>query len=87
MRAERLAALGAAELVRENELSPQRLAAAIERAASREPATVSIDSGGAAHSARLIAAMMGPGERPAECPVERPEEDFAAASGQRIIAQ
>jgi predicted glycosyltransferase len=87
LRAERLAALGAVELVREGELSPARLAAAIERAASCEPSTVSIDSGGAAHSTRLIAAMIGQGERPAECPVERPEEDFAAASGRRIIAQ
>jgi predicted glycosyltransferase len=61
MRAERLAALGAAELVRENELSPQSLAAAIERAAAREPATVAIDTGGAAKTARLIAAMKRPG--------------------------
>jgi predicted glycosyltransferase len=87
VRAERLAALGAVELVRESELSPGSLAAAIERAASREPATVPIDSGGAAHSARLIAAMTRPGERPAECPVKGPEGDFVAASGQRIIAQ
>jgi predicted glycosyltransferase len=57
MRAERLAALGAAELVRENELSPQSLAAAIERAAAREPARLAIDTGGAASAARLIAAM------------------------------
>src|SRR5712691_2886479 len=57
MRAERLGALGAAELVRENELTPQRLAAAIERAAAREPAAVAIDTGGAARAARLIAAM------------------------------
>jgi len=60
IRAERLAALGAAEVVRENELSPQRLAAAIERAAAREPATVAIDTGGAAYTARLIAAMKRP---------------------------
>jgi predicted glycosyltransferase len=65
-RAERLAALGAVELVRENELSPQTLATAIERAAAREPATVAIDTGGAAHTARLIAAMIRPGERRAE---------------------
>jgi len=61
VRAERLAALGAAELVRENELSPQSLAAAIERAAAREPATVAIDTGGAAYTARLIATMKRPG--------------------------
>jgi predicted glycosyltransferase len=57
MRAQRLAALEVAEQVRENELSPQRLAAAIERAAAREPARLAIDTGGAARAARLIAAM------------------------------
>ena len=61
MRAERLAALGAAELVRENDLSAQSLGAAIERAAAREPARLAIDTGGAAHAARLIAAMKRPG--------------------------
>ncbi|MFI4948195.1 MAG: glycosyltransferase family protein [Alphaproteobacteria bacterium] len=60
MRAERLAALGAIEVVREDELSPRRLAAAIERAASREPATVTVDTGGAVCSARLIGAMIRP---------------------------
>jgi len=61
IRAERLAALGAAELVRENELSPQRLAAAIEFAAARQPAPLAIDTGGAAYTARLIATMKRPG--------------------------
>ena len=61
MRAERLAALGAAELVRENDLSAQSLGAAIERAAAREPVRLAIDTGGAAHAARLIAAMKRPG--------------------------
>ncbi len=61
IRAERLAALGAAELVRENELSPQRLAAAIARAAAREPVPLAIDTGGAAYTARLIATMKLPG--------------------------
>jgi predicted glycosyltransferase len=59
VRAERLAALGAVEVVRENELTPSRLAAAIERAAGREPAPVAIDTNGAANSARSIAAMIG----------------------------
>jgi predicted glycosyltransferase len=58
VRAERLAELGAVELVREAELSPHSLAAAIERAAAREPATVAIDTDGAAHSARAIVAMI-----------------------------
>ena len=61
MRAERLAALGAAELVRENDLSAQSLGKAIERAAARAPARLAIDTGGAAHAARLIAAMKRPG--------------------------
>jgi predicted glycosyltransferase len=58
MRAERLAALGAAELVREGELSASSLAAAIERAAMREPAGIDIDINGAANSARIIAALI-----------------------------
>jgi len=58
MRAERLAALGAAELVRESELSAPSLAAAIERAAAREPAGIEIDINGAANSARIIAALI-----------------------------
>ena len=64
MRAERLAALGAVELVPESELSPQSLALAIERAAAREPATVAIDTGGAAATARLVAAMDRAGAPP-----------------------
>ena len=58
MRAERLAALGAAELVRESELTPSHLAAAIERAAACEPPAVAIDTAGAARSARLVAALV-----------------------------
>ncbi len=57
-RAERLMALGAAELVREDELTAPRLAAAIERAAAREPLAVAIDTAGAARSARLVAALV-----------------------------
>jgi predicted glycosyltransferase len=58
MRAERLEALGAAELVRESDLSPTVLARAIERAAAREPPRVAINIDGAANSARLIAALI-----------------------------
>ena len=58
MRAERLAALGAAELVRESDLSPAALAQAIERAAARQPPRVAINTDGAANSARLIAALI-----------------------------
>ena len=58
MRAQRLTALGAAELVRESELTPSSLAAAIERAAAREPPSLAIDTAGAIRSARLIAALV-----------------------------
>jgi predicted glycosyltransferase len=79
MRAERLAELGAVELVREDELSPESLAAAIGRAALREPARVAVDTGGAACSARLIAAMIRPRARPSG--------GYVAASSRGIIAQ
>jgi len=59
LRAERLAALGAAELVHESELSASALAAAIERAAACPRPSLAIDTGGAARSAQLIAEMIG----------------------------
>jgi predicted glycosyltransferase len=77
MRAERLMALGAAELVRESELSPASLMAAIERAAAREPAPVAIDTDGAVNSARLIAALIE-GHTPG---------DLAAKTGTAMIGQ
>ena len=77
MRAQRLMALGAAELVRESELSPQSLTAAIERAAAREPTPVAIDTDGAANSARLIAALIE-GHTPG---------DLAAKTGTAMIGQ
>ena len=83
VRAERLAGLGAVELVRESELSPESLAAAIERAALREPAAVSLDTDGAARSARVIAAMIRSGGRSGE----RPGKDFVAAASQGMIAR
>ena len=57
-RAELLAALGAAELLRESELSPESLAAAIERAAARTPPRLAVDTSGAARSAGLIAQII-----------------------------
>jgi predicted glycosyltransferase len=77
MRAERLAALGAAELVRESDLSPATLAAAIERAAAREPAGIDIDIDGAANSARIIAALID------GCPAG----ELAAKTGTDMIRQ
>jgi predicted glycosyltransferase len=58
IRAERLAARGAAMLVREAELTPATLAAAIERAASRDPVPIALDTGGARRSAELIAGLI-----------------------------
>lgn len=58
LRAERLTELGAVEMVRENELTPESLAAAIERAVAREPATIAVACDGAVRSARALAAMM-----------------------------
>ena len=59
LRAARLAALGAAELVPESELSAATLRAAIERAILRPRPLLAIDTGGATRSARLIAEMIG----------------------------
>jgi predicted glycosyltransferase len=61
LRAERLAALGVVEIVRESALSPAVLATAIEHAATRQPARISIDMDGAARSARFIAELINGG--------------------------
>jgi predicted glycosyltransferase len=61
IRAEHLAARGAAVLVREAELSPASLGAAIERAANRPPRPLEIDTGGARRSAEIIAALASHG--------------------------
>jgi predicted glycosyltransferase len=58
IRAEHLAARGAAVLLRESELTAANLAAAIERAASRDVAPIALDTGGAARSAALIAGLI-----------------------------
>ena len=58
IRAEHLAARGVAELVREAELTPATLAAAIERAAARDPAPIHLDTDGARRSAELIAGLI-----------------------------
>jgi predicted glycosyltransferase len=58
LRAERLASRGALELVRESELSPERLADAIDRALNRKPKAVAIDTGGAPRTAAVVAKMI-----------------------------
>ncbi|HXO03227.1 MAG TPA: glycosyltransferase, partial [Stellaceae bacterium] len=55
IRAEHLASRGAAFVVRESDLTPATLAAAIERAASRDPLPIAINTDGARCSAALIA--------------------------------
>ena len=67
LRAERLAARGALQLVREDELSPERLAVAIERAIASRPSAIAIDTGGAERSAALIAEMIRSPERRIWC--------------------
>jgi predicted glycosyltransferase len=56
-RAEHLAARGAAVLVREDELTPARLGAAIAEAAAHPPKPLRIDTDGALRSAEIIAAL------------------------------
>jgi predicted glycosyltransferase len=58
LRAERLASHGVLELVPESDLTPVRLARAIERAVERGPGAISVDTGGAQCSARLIASII-----------------------------
>jgi len=58
MRAERLAAHQVVEVVATAELTPARLAPAIERAAARGPHRLALDTGGAARSAELILGMV-----------------------------
>ena len=79
LRAERLAALGAAELVRETELSAAVLSAAIERAAARPRPSLVIDTGGAWRSAQVIAHMIGAHELAGD--------HFVALANQAIVAK
>jgi predicted glycosyltransferase len=58
LRAEQVAARGAAIVVRESDLSPVTLAVAIESAAAREPPTIAIDTDGARRAAAIIADLI-----------------------------
>jgi predicted glycosyltransferase len=58
IRAEHLAARGAAVVVHERDLTPASLAAAIEHAAARDPVSLAIDTDGARRSAALIAELI-----------------------------
>ena len=72
LRAEWLAARGVLGLVPETQLSPKRLASAIDRAISARPATIAIDTGGARRSARVIADM-----------IRSPDREFGVARDYR----
>jgi predicted glycosyltransferase len=72
LRAERLAAHGVLEVLPENQLSPERLASAIDRAIFARPATIAIDAGGARRSAKLMADM-----------IRSPEREFGVARDYR----
>lgn len=71
LRAETLAARGILELVRESELSPERLAGAIDRAIARGRGANAIDTGGAGRTAALIAAMIRTPPSATRFPVEK----------------
>jgi predicted glycosyltransferase len=58
LRAERLAACEVLELVPETRLTAAELAYAVDRAIKRDRRTISVDTGGARRSARLIASMI-----------------------------
>jgi predicted glycosyltransferase len=77
LRAEWLAAKGVVELVAERDLSPGRLAAAIERAIVAPPTAFSVDTRGASRTARLLAGMIKGGT------VQR----FAMPSAKDMIAR
>ncbi|MGH7029983.1 MAG: glycosyltransferase family protein [Stellaceae bacterium] len=70
LRAQRLAARGVLEMIAPDALSPDRLAAAIERAASRRPPALAIDTGGARRTAQLVAGMIRGGASANGSPIE-----------------
>jgi predicted glycosyltransferase len=59
LRAEKLAARGAVEILYEDQLSPERLSHAIDRAIAARPETIEIGTGGARRTAALISNMIG----------------------------
>jgi predicted glycosyltransferase len=72
LRAERLAAHGVLELVRESELSPERLTCAIDRVVTRVLGAIPIETGGARRTAALISGMI----RSPAGSIRRAVEDF-----------
>jgi predicted glycosyltransferase len=78
LRAERLAAKGVLEMVDERDLSPRRLAEAVERAIVAHPTSLSVDTGGASRTARLLAAMIKDGSGAVHDFATSPSEDMIA---------
>ena len=70
LRAERLASRGVLEVVHESDLSPERLARAIDRAINRPPEPIAIATGGAQRTAILIAGMIQSRSASSHKPVE-----------------
>jgi predicted glycosyltransferase len=70
LRAERLACRGVLEVVHECDLSPERLARAIDRAINRPPEPIAIATGGAQRTAILIAGMIQSRSASSRKPVE-----------------
>jgi predicted glycosyltransferase len=58
LRAQRLAASGVLEVVPEDELSPERLCQALDRAITRGPQAIAIDTGGAQRTAETIVELI-----------------------------
>jgi predicted glycosyltransferase len=73
VRAERLARRGAVEHLAADELAPERLAAAIERAVARGPRPIALDTDGADRAAQIVIDM-----------IARREEVVSPVSGDRI---
>ena len=70
LRAERLASRCVLEVVHERDLSPERLALAINRAITRPPSPIAIETGGAQRTAILIAGMIQSHSASGRKPVE-----------------
>ncbi len=58
LRAEKLAARGVLQMVAEQDLTPDRLARAIDRAAAAAPGALAVDTAGAVRTAHLVADMI-----------------------------
>ena len=81
LRAERLSACGVLQLLPEAQLTAPRLARALEHAIQYDPRTISVDTGGALRSARLIADII----RDPASVTRRTNGDFVSPAAGGII--